>query len=219
MTKAMILAAGRGNRMRPISDHTPKPLVEVDGKPLIAYHMDALLKADVTEVIINLAHLGDQIKTYTTKHYADKVKLVFSEEPEGGFQTGGGIFHALPYLGEEPFIVVNGDVKTDYPFEQLTKKPNVLAHLVLVDNPYHHPEGDFVLHDQQVKTIDTPNQNTLTFAGISMLHPNLFTNCQPGIFHLGPLLKQAANKNQVTGEHYQGQWLNVDTPERLAMLS
>lgn len=212
--KAMILAAGKGERMRPLTLHTPKPLVPVAGVPLIEYHLRALAGAGVTEVVINHAWLGQQIEDHLGDGGRWGVKISYSPEGEP-LETGGGIFKALPLLGESPFLLVNGDIWTDYDFARLLGPLEGLAHLVLVDNPGHHGRGDFCLNDGQVADAGELD-DTLTFSGISVLHPALFDGCQPGAFKLAPLLRQALAQGQVSGEHHQGHWIDVGTLERLA---
>lgn len=212
--KAMILAAGKGERMRPLTLHTPKPLVPAAGKPLIEYHLEALARAGVSDVVINHAWLGQQIED----HLGDgsRFGLSISYSPEGEpLETGGGIFKALPLLGDAPFLLVNGDVWTDYDFKRLCQPLQGLAHLVLVDNPGHHGRGDFRLDGARVVDSDDA-PGTLTFSGLSVLDPKLFEGCQPGAFKLAPLLRQAMAAGQVSGEHYPGQWIDVGTLERLA---
>lgn len=212
--KAMILAAGKGERMRPLTLHTPKPLLPVAGQPLIEYHLRALAAAGFTEVVINHAWLGQQIE----EHLGDgsRFGLSIRYSPEGEpLETGGGIFKALPLLGEGPFLLVNGDVWTDYDLARLRAPLPGLAHLVLVDNPGHHGRGDFRLQGTQVVDGDDA-PGTLTFSGLSVLHPALFDGCQPGAFKLAPLLRQAMAAGQVSGEHYLGRWVDVGTQERLA---
>ncbi|MGE7991278.1 N-acetylmuramate alpha-1-phosphate uridylyltransferase MurU [Pseudomonas sp. NPDC089554] len=212
--KAMILAAGKGERMRPLTLHTPKPLVPVAGQPLIEYHLRALARAGFTEVVINHAWLGQQIED----HLGDgsRFGLTIHYSPEGEpLETGGGIFKALPLLGDAPFLLVNGDIWTDFDFAGLRSPPQGLAHLVLVDNPGHHGRGDFRLDAGQVVDGDGA-PGTLTFSGISLLDPALFKGCQPGAFKLAPLLRQAMASGQVSGEHYRGRWVDVGTLERLA---
>ena len=198
--KAMILAAGKGERLRPLTLHTPKPLVQVGGVPLIEYHVRALARASITELVVNHAWLGEQIEAY-----------LGAGEP---LETGGGIFRALPLLGDQPFIVVNGDIWTDYDFASLTLPPASLAHLVLVNNPPHHPAGDFVLADGKV--VEGSAAATFTYSGIAVLHPRLFEGCPAGAFKLAPLLRQAMAEGAVSGEHYHGNWIDVGTHERLA---
>jgi N-acetyl-alpha-D-muramate 1-phosphate uridylyltransferase len=212
--KAMILAAGKGERMRPLTLHTPKPLVPVAGQPLIEYHLRALAAAGFTEVVINHAWLGQQIEDHLGEGGRFGLRIRYSAEGEP-LETGGGIFKALPLLGNEPFALINGDVWTDYDFTQLRTPLRGLAHLVLVDNPGHHGRGDFRLcEDRVIDGDDAPG--TLTFSGLSVLHPALFEGCQAGAFKLAPLLRQAMASGQVSGEHYLGHWVDVGTLERLA---
>jgi len=212
--KAMILAAGKGERMRPLTLHTPKPLVPVAGQPLIEYHLRALAAAGVSEVVINHAWLGQQIEDHLGDGSRFGLSIRYSAEGEP-LETGGGIFKALPMLGEAPFLLVNGDVWSDYDFRQLNKPLEGLAHLVLVDNPGHHGRGDFRLQGAQVVDGDDA-PGTLTFSGISVLDPALFASCQPGAFKLAPLLRQAMAQGKVTGERHGGLWVDVGTLERLA---
>lgn len=209
--KAMILAAGRGERMRPFTDLTPKPLLSVGGKRLIEYHLQALARIGIDEVVINHAHLGQQIETTLGDGRRYGVDIIYSPEGEQGLETGGGIYQALPLLGPDPFIVVNGDIWTDYPFAALPAEPDGLAHLVLVDTPEFKSEGDFVL--EQGRVSDAPGP--LTFTGIAVYRPALFAGCRPGVFPLAPLLRRHIAAGQVSGEHYHGRWVDVGTPERL----
>jgi N-acetyl-alpha-D-muramate 1-phosphate uridylyltransferase len=212
--KAMILAAGKGERMRPLTLTTPKPLVPAAGKPLIEYHLEALARAGITDVVINHAWLGQQIEDHLGDGSRFGLSIRYSPEGEP-LETGGGIFKALPLLGDAPFLLVNGDVWSDYDFAGLNAPLQGLAHLVLVDNPGHHGRGDFRLADGQVSDGDEA-PGTLTFSGISVLHPALFEGCQPGAFKLAPLLRRAMAEGKVSGEHYQGHWIDVGTLERLA---
>jgi len=212
--KAMILAAGKGERMRPLTLHTPKPLVKAAGVPLIEYHIRALAVAGFTELVINHAWLGQQIEDHLGDGSRFGVRIVYSPEGEP-LETGGGIFKALPLLGAEPFLVVNGDVFTDYPFAALRKPLAGLAHLVLVDNPAHHPQGDFVVTEGQVSDADEAGER-LTYSGLAVLHPRLFAGATPGAFKLAPLLREAMAAGQVSGERYGGCWVDVGTHERLA---
>lgn len=210
--KAMILAAGKGERMRPLTLTTPKPLVAAAGKPLIEYHLQALAAAGFTEVVINHAWLGQQIED----HLGDgsRFGLVIQYSPEGEpLETGGGIRHALPLLGDAPFLVVNADIWTDFDFAGLRGPLAGQAHLVLVDNPDHHKEGDFSLIDGQVR-----DQPGLTYSGIAVLDPALFADSGAGAFKLAPLLRRAMGVGQVTGEHWRGHWVDVGTHERLAQV-
>ncbi len=213
--RAMILAAGRGERMRPLTDTTPKPLLKVGGHCLIEYHIQHLVAAHFTEIIINHAHLGEQIERTLGDGQRYGAQLHYSPE-NVALETGGGIFKALPLLGNAPFLVINGDVWCDYPFAQLRNKPSGLGHLVLVNNPEHHPQGDFSLTGKRVYQSDPPR---LTFSGIGVYHPNLFQDCQQERFPLAPLLIKAMQTGQVSGEHYKGQWIDVGTPERLQQLA
>jgi MurNAc alpha-1-phosphate uridylyltransferase len=212
--KAMILAAGKGERMRPLTLTTPKPLVRAGGIPLIEYHLKALAVAGFTEVVINHAWLGQLIENYLGDGSQYGVRIQYSPEGEP-LETGGGIFRALPLLGDEAFMVVNGDIWTDYDFSALHQPITGLAHLVLADNPAHHPTGDFSLIDGQVRD-GQPDAATLTYSGIAVLHPQLFDGCSAGAFKLAPLLRKAMADGQVTGEHLNGHWVDVGTHERLA---
>ena len=212
--KAMILAAGKGERMRPLTLHTPKPLVRAGGVPLIEYHLRALKEAGVHEVVINHAWLGQQIEDYLGDGERYGLRIAYSPEGEP-LETGGGIFRALPLLGDQPFMVVNGDIWTDYNFKALRMPLAGLAHLVLIKNPAHHPDGDFSLIDGQVR--DSRDAGTrLTYSGIAVLHPKLFAGCRDGALKLAPLLRAAMDQGQVTGEHFTGRWVDVGTLERLA---
>lgn len=211
---AMILAAGRGERMRPLTDRTPKPLLAAGGRPLIGHHLAALARAGVREVVINHAHLGAQIEAALGDGAAYGLHIRYSRE-ETALETGGGIFQALPLLGPDPFIVVNGDVWTDITLDRLRLADADLAHLVLVDNPAHHPAGDFVLDGDRVRAEGGPR---LTFSGIAVYRPALFEGCSPGRFPLAPLLRAAMAAGRVSGEHHRGRWIDVGTPERLAAL-
>ncbi|WP_417781084.1 N-acetylmuramate alpha-1-phosphate uridylyltransferase MurU [Stutzerimonas xanthomarina] len=212
--KAMILAAGKGERLRPLTLHTPKPLVRAGGVPLIEYHVRALASAGFTELVVNHAWLGEQIETYLGTGDRFGVRIDYSAEGEP-LETGGGIHRALPLLGNQPFAVVNGDIWTDYDFAALVQPPAGLAHLVLVDNPAHHPAGDFSLVEGQV--IDGgASASAFTYSGVAVLHPRLFEGCAAGAFKLAPLLRQAIAAGQVSGEHYRGRWVDVGTHERLA---
>jgi len=212
--KAMILAAGKGERMRPLTLHTPKPLLPVAGVPLIEYHLRALVAAGFKEVVINHAWLGAQIEAHLGSGAGWGLSISYSPEGEP-LETGGGIFKALPLLGNEPFVLVNGDVWTDYDFSRLPQQPVGLAHLVLVDNPGHHGKGDFRLQQGRVSD-GNEGDATLTYSGIAVIDPALFDGCTAGAFKLAPLLRQAMASGRVTGEHYRGHWVDVGTQERLA---
>ena len=208
----MILAAGRGERLRPHTDHTPKPLLPIAGKPLIEHHIEALVAAGITELVINHAWLGDQIEAALGDGARLGASIRYSAEGGSALETGGGIFRALPLLGDEPFLVVNGDVMTDFDFRQLPQRLSGLAHLVLVPNPPHHPAGDFALYGGQVASA---GEATWTFSGIGVYHPRLFAGCHDGAFPLAPLLRRAMADGQVSGELYQGLWIDVGTEQRL----
>jgi len=211
--KAMILAAGKGERLRPLTLHTPKPLVRAGGTPLIEYHVRALAKAGFTELVINHAWLGGQIEAYLGTGNRFGVSISYSAEGEP-LETGGGIHRALALLGDQPFAVVNGDIWTDYDFAALALPPERLAHLVLVNNPAHHPAGDFALAGGNI--VEGDPSAKLTYSGIAVLHPRLFADCTAGAFKLAPLLRRAMAAGHVSGEHYAGRWVDVGTHERLA---
>lgn len=213
--KAMILAAGRGERMRPLTDTTPKPLLEVGGKALLDYHLVALKQAGIQDVIINHAWLGEQIESYVGKGEQYGLRVEYSPEVPEALETAGGIIQALPWLGAEPFIVINGDIWCDYPLQQLPQSPVGLAHLVMVDNPQHNPQGDFCLTDDWLQP---EGETKLTYSGIGVYHPDLFAGLEPGKRPLAPLLKNAMVSKQVSGEYYQGRWYDIGTPERLTEL-
>ncbi|KAA8735646.1 nucleotidyltransferase family protein [Acinetobacter qingfengensis] len=218
--KAMILAAGFGNRMRPLTLTTPKPLLQVGQKSLIVWHIEALKKIGVTEIVINAAWLKEKLVETLGDGQQFGVNIIWSLEDEG-LETAGGIIQALPHLGEAPFIVVNGDVWTRYDFSQLlnVELADHLAHLVLVDNPPQHLQGDFTLSGQKVFTPDQQQGGeTLTFSGISLLSPKLFAGLTTGKRPLAPLLKHAMQQGLVTGEKMNTVWVDVGTPERLSQL-
>lgn len=217
MTRAIILAAGRGNRLRPLTDHCPKPLVKVAQKPLIVYHIENLAKAGIREIVINLFHLGEQLEAYLGNGANWGVNIVYSKE-NSLLEVGGGICQALDLLGSEPFMVVNGDIWTDYAFAELPRKFKGLAYLVMVDNPEHNPAGDFALqaNDQLIRQV---MPGTLTYSGIAMLTPELFAGCMKGTaFRLAPLFDKAMLNHQLFGEHFRGAWTDVGTLERLQNL-
>ncbi|WP_313034174.1 N-acetylmuramate alpha-1-phosphate uridylyltransferase MurU [Acinetobacter sp.] len=218
--KAMILAAGLGNRMRPLTLHTPKPLLEVGGKPLIVWHIEKLQKIGVTEIVINTAWLGEKLAQALGDGSTFGVKILWSHEGEG-LETAGGIVNALPLLGEQPFILVNGDVWTTMDFAPLldVKLQDELAHLVLVDNPVQHPEGDFILANGRAYTFDQTQQGeALTYSGVAVMHPKMFKGLESGKRPLAPLLKQAMLEQQISASKMQGVWADVGTPERLNVL-
>lgn len=237
--KAMILAAGRGERMRPLTDHTPKPLLQVGGKPLIVWHIERLVQAGFTELVINHAHLGQQIEDALGDGKQWGVQIQYSPE-KVALETAGGIANALPLLGDAPFLVVNGDTFSDIDYAALSKitlvdwmtwekicvrpgmepvanqPPEMLAHLVLVNNPPQHPKGDFAIQDGM---LINEGETMLTFSGVGVYHPDLFVGITRGEpAKLAPLLRQAIALNQATAEHHQGVWHDIGTPERLREL-
>lgn len=216
----MILAAGRGERMRPLTDHTPKPLLPVAGKPLIVWHLERLARAGVRDIVINHAHLGDQIEALLGDGAAWGLRIQYSAEPHGALETAGGIANALPLLGNDPFLVVNGDIFCDWDFAQAGAIGINMAHLVLVDNPPHHPGGDFTLAAGKVGAGETASSTPcLTFSGIGIYHPALFAGLSRGQpAKLAPLLRSAIAAGQISGAHHTGRWVDVGTPERLAAL-
>lgn len=227
--KAMILAAGRGERMRPLTDHCPKPLLHVGGKPLIAWHLERLADAGFQQVIINHAHLGKQIETALGDGSAWGLDLRYSPEPPGALETAGGIVQALPLLGDAPFLVINGDIFCDWDVRRARDglRAEHLAHLILVDNPPHHPLGDFQLDGHQVGGPEglpfgvggAASGPRLTFSGIGIYHPQLFAGLIAGeSAPLAPLLRATMAAGNVSGEHHRGRWLDVGTPQRLAEL-
>jgi len=215
--KAMVLAAGRGERLRPLTDSVPKPLVQVGGKPLIAWHLAALARAGIREVVINLSWLGEQLRAALGDGGGFGVTIRYSEEGPVPLETGGGIFRALPLLGAEPFLLVNGDIWTDLPFETLSLAPAALAHLVLVPNPPQHPHGDFGLDPGGI--VVNRDSDRFTYCGVGLYRPEFFHGCEPGRFPLLPLLNRAIAARQLHGELYRGRWSDVGTPARLAALN
>ncbi len=210
----MILAAGLGTRMGPLTRDLPKPLLPVDGKPLIMHLLESLAAAGFVELVVNLAYRGEAIEDALGDGARFGVHIAYSHEPDGPLGTGGGVQRALPLLGPAPFVLVNADVRSGFPFAKLRKPPAGLGHLVLVDNPPHNPGGDFAL--QADGRLANQGNSMLTFAGISLLEPRLFEASPGGTFSLIPLLRAAAAVGDLTGEHYRGPWLDVGTPQRLA---
>jgi MurNAc alpha-1-phosphate uridylyltransferase len=214
--KAMILAAGRGERMRPLTDRIPKPLLPFAGKAIIEHTIHQLVSAGFYDIIINHAHLGAQIEEKLGTGHQHGASIQYSPEGEQALETAGGIINALPLLGKESFLVVNGDIATDFPFAELKNQTIDLAHLVLVDNPEHHPQGDFGL-DNTGKVIDNGTEK-FTFSGIGLYRPELFINTTPGVNKLGLLLRQAIANRRVSGQKYSGFWMDIGTPQRLQEL-
>ena len=219
--KAMILAAGRGSRMRPLTDHMPKPLLEVGGQPLIIWHLQRLAAAGFTEIVINLAWQGNQIPKRLGDGSQWGLTIQYSDEQShGALETAGGIIKALDCLGDEPFFVINGDVWSDYSFDaNFQLNQGDLCHLVLIDNPHHHPKGDFRLKHQRVLNDQCSQQSCLTFSGIAYYHPDLFKTYSQGKRALAPVLIKAMNNGQASGEHFQGDWQDIGTVERLNSLN
>lgn len=226
--RALILAAGRGERMRPLSDATPKPLLEAGGKPLVAWHIERLARLGVRDIVINIAHLADRFPAVLGDGSRWGVTLHWSLEAEGSLETGGGMLQARSLLGEAPFLLVNGDVWSDFDLGLLPEQPPGLAHLVLVDVPAEKQRGDFVLEpDGRVRADGSP---LLTYAGIGVYRAALLDQwrsavgdlpgaaADPPRFPLAPLLRQAMARGQVTGQHHRGAWTDVGTPARLAAL-
>ena len=218
---AMILAAGRGERMRPLTDHCPKPLLPAAGKPLIVYHLERLAAAGFRDIVINHAHLGDQLVAALGNGAHWGLSITWSPEPVGALETAGGIRQALTHLddgNDTPFLVINGDIYCDWSIGPQTLARHDLAHLVLVNNPPQHPAGDFILRDGRVSD-KSDEEATLTFAGIGFYRPSLFADLVAGDgAKLAPLLRTAMAQGLVSGEHHPGRWEDVGTPERLAQL-
>ncbi len=212
----MILAAGRGERMRPLTDRTPKPLLLAAGKPLIQHTIEQLVAAGFNDIVINHAHLGLQIEDYLGNGSRLGANISYSSEGGQALETAGGIINALHLLGDEVFLVVNGDIATDFPFAELKNQAVDLAHLVLVDNPTHHPEGDFGLNKSGRVVTNTAEQ--FTFSGIGLYRPELFDSIPAGPSKLGPLLRQAIANGRVSGQKMDGFWMDIGTPERLQEL-
>lgn len=214
----MLLAAGRGERLRPLTDTLPKPLVPVRGKPLIDWHLESLARAGIEEVVINLWWLADQIRAHVGDGSVWGLSVRYSQEGPRPLDTGGGIFRALPLLGTSPFVLVNGDVFTDYDFGRLRLGSDAFAHLVLVPNPPEHPHGDFGLENGLVTEGEVESER-YTYAGIGMYSPNLFSGCQDGRFGLTPILRRAVAARRLSGEHHPGLWADLGSVERLAALN
>jgi len=218
--KAMILAAGAGHRMRPLTNHTPKPLLTVAGEALIDRHIRHLAAAGVVEIVINVSHLGEQIVDHCGDGSRWDVSIFYSKEKEG-LETAGGIVNALAALGEQPFLLVNGDVWTDYPFQTLLRSDRNIgdgAHLVFVDSPPQHSHGDFILLPDGQLSFREPNAIGVTYAGIALMSSQFFVGVPSGKSPLLPLLERAIEEGRLTGEHYLGEWVDVGTPARLQEL-
>lgn len=231
--KALLFAAGRGERMRPLTDATPKPLLEAGGKRLIEWHLERLAAAGVREVVINIAHLAGQFPEVLGDGSRYGVRIEYSREGSVPLETGGGILHALPLLGEAPFLAINADTYTDFDFAQLPAAPRGLAELVLVDNPPQHPQGDFGVDaaGKLLPRADAPEaKRTLTFAGIGVYRPEILrdwrttvgdaagTRENPPRFSITPLLRDAIARGEIAWRQHRGSWTDVGTPQRLAEL-
>lgn len=212
--RAMILAAGRGERMRPLTDQAPKPLLAAGGKPLIQYHIEALRTAGIRDIVINLAWHGVMLRDALGDGSRFDVNLHYSDEGSQALETGGGIFNALALLGEDPFIVVSGDIWTDFPMETLPSRlaARDVAHFVMAPNPDFHPRGDFVLTDGRVREGEG---HRYTYANIAVLTQEFFAQCQPGKFPLVPVMRRWIREDRVSGELYEGEWRNIGTPAQL----
>ncbi len=213
--KVMLLAAGRGERMRPLTDEVPKPLLAVGGKPLIVHLVEALVAEGFRELVINHAWHGAMIEKRLGDGREFGASIAYSAEGDRALETGGGIRRALPLLGSDPFMAVNADIWTEFPFSSLPGALETLAHLVLVENPAHHPEGDFTLAGSRVGDGDG---HRLTFSGIGVYRPELFAELSEGCFPLAPILFDACGEGRLSGVHYSGEWWDVGTPERLEAL-
>lgn len=226
--KALVFAAGKGERMRPLTDHTPKPLLPVRGKPLIAWHLERLAAAGVTDAVVNIAWLADRFEPALGDGARWGLRLHYSHEGAEPLETGGGMLHAMALLGDAPFLAVNGDIWCDLDLAALPREPRGRAHLVLVDNPVHNPRGDFALGDDG--RVHSEGEPRLTFAGIGVYRPALLEGWRdiigaaagagltPPHFKLAPLLRAAMARGDVSGQHHRGEWIDVGTPERLAAL-
>ncbi len=213
--RAMVMAAGRGERMRPITDTLPKPLVPVAGKPLIGYHLERLANAGVREVVINVSWLGERIRSALGDGRDYGLSIAYSEEGPVPLETGGGIFKALPLLGSGPFLVVNGDTWSDIDYGHLALEDDAHGRIVLVPNPTHNTRGDFGLEDDVVVDREV---DRFTYSGVGVYRPEFFAGCSPGRFPMLPLMKRAISSRLLRGELHRGEWCDVGTPERLASL-
>ncbi|MGH8091124.1 MAG: N-acetylmuramate alpha-1-phosphate uridylyltransferase MurU [Rudaea sp.] len=215
MERALIFAAGRGERMRPLTDATPKPLLKAGGKRLIEWHLEKLARAGVREVVVNTAHLAEQFSATLGDGARWGLRIRYSYEGSEPLETGGGMLRALPLLGTDPFIAVNADIWTDFDFSALPQNPHGPAHLVVVDNPPQHPQGDFVLRDGLLHDDTAPR---LTFAGIGVYRPELLAGHAPGRFGIVPILRAAMREGKISGERFRDAWSDIGTPQRLAEL-
>lgn len=222
--RALIFAAGKGERMRPLTEHTPKPLLPVGGKPLVAWHLEKLAAIGVRDVVLNIAWLAERFEPVLGDGSRWGLRLHFSREGAEPLETGGGMLHALPLLGEGPFLAINGDIWTDYDLARLPSRPRGVAHLVMVDNPPQHPRGDF--HLGADGSLQADPEPRLTFSGIGLYDPAVLNgwplepgaDASPPRFKLAPLLYAAMARGEASGEHHRGAWTDVGTPQRLAEL-
>lgn len=212
----MLLAAGRGKRMRPLTDKIPKPLLKIGSLSLIEYHLMALAKVGINDIVINIAYKGDLIRQQLGNGERYNTHIVYSDEGHQALETAGGIIKALPLLGDAPFLVVNADIWTDFPFNEITLGSDLLAQLVMVDNPPHHPDGDFALTEINLLKVTGPAK--LTYSGIGLYHPHLFQNLSADIRPLRPLLIHAMQTSHIGGQYYHGIWQDIGTPENLHAL-
>jgi MurNAc alpha-1-phosphate uridylyltransferase len=218
--KAMILAAGRGTRMAPLTDTCPKPLIPLCGKPLIVHHLEKLAAAGITDIVINHAWLGEQLEQTLGNGSSWGIKIQYSPENEA-LETGGGVYQALPLLGEDAFLLINGDVWTNWDYSEVMNtslQEGELGHLWLIDNPAHNPQGDFCLGEGKVLDTALLNETALTFSGISLLSPQLWAECTSGAYPLAPMLRSAMLQQQITGSKLNADWVDVGTPQRLSDL-
>lgn len=211
----MLLAAGRGERLRPLTDRIPKPLIEAGGKALIVHLVEALVRAGHDDMVVNVSWLGAAIESALGNGSRYGARVRYSPEADDALETGGGILNALPLLGDAPFLAVSADIYTDFPFARLPQEPEGLGHLVLVNNPAHNPGGDFAIENGKLRN---DGKSMLTFSGIGVYRPALFEGSPPGRFPLAPLLRKAAAGNRATAEHYTGEWWDIGSPERLEAL-
>lgn len=207
----MLLAAGRGERMRPLTDKVPKPLVKVGEHRLIEWHLLRLARLGFKRIVINVSYLGEQVHAFLGNGENYGVEILYSVEDDEPLETGGGIARALPMLGSDPFLVINSDILTDFRFDKLRDKPERLMHLVLVNNPLHNPEGDFAIRDGMLKLSGEPSY---TFSGIGVYHPSVFRD-HSGRFSVVPLIHHAARRSKACAELHTGLWLDVGTKDRL----
>lgn len=214
MKTAMILAAGRGERLRPLTDHVPKPLIKLNHQPLIAHHLTHLAQAGYQRVIINHAYLGGQIKQFIQQHETQGLEIIFSPEPPGALETGGGILNVLPILGKEPFITLNGDIYTDYNLKNLMLPTKSLAHVILVNKPSYRETGDYGLSPHGV--LNNTDKNYI-FSGVTVYHPDFFKHATTGRYSVTPMMRQFAEHQSITGELYHGLWFDIGSLEQLAL--